>query len=125
LRRSGLKQYAVFISPLGPRDAVKQGWSWPAFFFGVFWAFKKGLWQIGVAFLAVLLIESIYNLWELAGLINWTFPFLFGALGNRWRENKLRRRGFDFKAVVHHSTAEGALASYLSNQNIVFATHTE
>jgi len=111
-----MKQYSVYISPLGPCEAVKQGWSWPAFFFGPFWAFGKGLWHIGTAVALVICMEAYFQLWGLASLINWAFPLIFGARGNRWREWRLLRRGYEFKAAVRHSTAEGAMASYVGNQ---------
>ena len=40
-----MKQYKIFENSLGTIEIVKQGWSWPAFFFGFIWAFtKKNVW---------------------------------------------------------------------------------
>ena len=41
-----MKTYKIFKNPTGQYEAVKQGWSWPAFFFGGIWACVKkyGAW---------------------------------------------------------------------------------
>ena len=36
-----MKTYKIFKNPTGQYEAVKQGWSWPAFFFGGIWACVK------------------------------------------------------------------------------------
>lgn len=41
-----MKTYKIFKNPTGQYEAVKQGWSWPAFLFGGIWACVKkyGVW---------------------------------------------------------------------------------
>ena len=41
-----MKQYKIFKHPLGKIEAVKQGWSWPAFFFNWIWALVKKMWYL-------------------------------------------------------------------------------
>ena len=43
-----MKQYKIFRNASGQVEAVKQGWSWPAFFFSVIWAIAKRLWIIAI-----------------------------------------------------------------------------
>ena len=43
-----MKQYKVYKHPSGSTEAVKQGWSWPGFFFGFIWAMVKKMWGLGV-----------------------------------------------------------------------------
>ena len=54
-----MKLYAVFLKDHGRNPArdmilVKEGFSWPAFFFTVIWALWKRMWWIAAAFVAVL-----------------------------------------------------------------------
>jgi hypothetical protein len=44
-----MKTFKVFRHPTLGFQAVKEGFSWPGFFFGPIWAFAKKLW--GYAFL--------------------------------------------------------------------------
>ena len=41
-----MKTYKIFKNPTGQYEAVKQGWSWPAFFFGGIWACVKKIWGL-------------------------------------------------------------------------------
>ena len=50
-----MKQYKVFKHPAGSIEAVKQGWSWPAFFFSFIWAMVKKMWGLGIGVLSVLM----------------------------------------------------------------------
>ncbi len=43
----GGKRYKVFEHPENRVEAVKQGWSWPAFFFIWIWALVKKMWVLG------------------------------------------------------------------------------
>lgn len=84
-------------------EAVKQGWSWPAFFFAPLWALVKGLWIHAIAFVAAVygmffvtihFVESLPALELLPGLFTVALWILFGALGNKWREQRLRLKGY-------------------------------
>ena len=92
---------------------MKNGFSWPAFFFGPIWAFTKGmvlrgflLLLVNVALFVFLFIGEI--LYFLTGdvrggvhLIQVAFvaPVLWsvwvGARGNSWRRRMLIRRGYE------------------------------
>lgn len=84
-------------------ENVKQGWSWPAFFLSGLWALHKGLWLHAVAFfvacyaafyVAVSFGEQAPLLWTLPQILPIVLWLVFGALGNKWRERRLLRRGF-------------------------------
>ena len=48
-----MKQYKIFENSEGEIEAVKQGWSWPAFFFTSIWALVKRMYLLGIgAFVA-------------------------------------------------------------------------
>ncbi|WP_226912943.1 hypothetical protein [Halomonas sp. 3D7M] len=43
-----MKEFKIYMHPAGMHEAVKQGWSWPGFFFGPIWALVKkyGVWDL-------------------------------------------------------------------------------
>ncbi len=115
-------QYDMYVNSLGAVEAVKKGWSWPAFFFGFVWALVKHLWLVAILtlpvwfFFGVLsdVVERMQNArfsfaLLLVGLI---LQFLFGLFGNRWRENSLRTKGFTRVAAVQAVSVKAALESY-------------
>lgn len=122
-----MKKYTMFEYPTGKIEAVKQGWSWPGFFFTIIWAFFKRMWMLGgilvfAEFVLPYLIgakegEFLGNLIEfILWLVNLIMPFVFGANGNHWREQNLLRRGYECRVAVTAATAEGATALYIKNK---------
>ncbi len=113
-----MKHYKIFEHPAGNIEAVKLGWSWPAFFFDVIWALFKRMWWLGggifaaSVFFEFLLLEDeeLYELVILAGIV---LKAIFGVNGNRWRENKLQSSGYHYKDIVSAANPEGATAPYL------------
>jgi len=60
-----MNQYNIYTNPQREMEAVKQGWSWPAFFYGCIWAFIKGMWGLGIG--AFITYAMVCLLAELAG----------------------------------------------------------
>ena len=96
--------HSVYEHPDGRRQIIKMGFSWPAFFFGPFWAWRKGMGGLGFALLAVgLLLQSmpllfIESIGE-AGIV--VYPFVtvvvvtwIGRQGNTWLRRRAVNRGF-------------------------------
>ncbi|WP_392552237.1 DUF2628 domain-containing protein [Orbus wheelerorum] len=54
-----MKNYKVFKHSDGRIEAVKQGWSWPGFFFGFIWALVKKLWLVAGVLVAIGIISGI------------------------------------------------------------------
>ncbi len=116
-----MRQYKVFKHPAGATEAVKQGWSWPAFFFSCFWAMAKQMWIIGIAlFIASMALgayvgqaalgddgEKIINILSVA------ISIIFGLKGNDWRELNLLGRGYEHADTVTATTPEGAIALFI------------
>jgi hypothetical protein len=97
---------------------VKEGFSWPAFVFGVVWALYHRLWI--VAALLVALTTGLGVAFEelrldpvSASLIFFAVAVLVGMFGNDWKRASLRRRGYRADGVVTAANLETALRRYL------------
>ncbi|MDY6842222.1 MAG: DUF2628 domain-containing protein [Pseudomonadota bacterium] len=116
-----MKQYKIFQHPSGKREAVKQGWSWPAFFFGVIWALVKKQWVLGISVLvglsllgfAVAASDGGENGQVFVNLVSLIVSIVFGVYGNSWREKNLISRGYEQTGMASATNPDGALAVYL------------
>ena len=68
-----MRQYKVFEYPDGRIKYVKQGWSWPGFFFTWAWALSKHMWGI-----AVILFVSFFAIGGTFGVIDAYFSGAYG-----------------------------------------------
>ena len=123
-----MKQYKIFQHPSGVTEAVKQGWSWPAFFFSGIWAMVKKQWALGIGVLVgffalgFFVALSFDNSSTGEGFINLAAVIcniIFGVQGNSWRENNLMSRGYEFKDTVSAANPEGALALFMKAKPVV------
>jgi len=120
-----MKQYKVYVNPQGSHEAVKQGWSWPAFFFSFIWAMIKKMWGLGVGILVAFVVLGFIIGASGAGkggdaLINIAAiiaNIIFGVNGNKWRENNLPTRGYEYKETVTAENPEGAVALYIKENS--------
>lgn len=111
-----MNQYSILQHPTRGLEAVKNGWSWPAFLFTWIWAFVKRLFLIGwIALLAVMALSSVPvpEAWLVGNLI---ISIVFGAKGNELRVKRLRESGYEAVATVEARTPDGALAAHLASQ---------
>ena len=100
------------MNPHGNYKAVKDGWSWTAFFFTGIWALVNQIWVLGI----VATIMEIGTALSIPGVglgINLFWSIIFGIKGNKMLAIQLLKRGYDDIAVVKSSTPEGAIAAYL------------
>ncbi len=97
-------KHSVYEHPDGRREIIKEGFSWPAFFFGPLWAWRKGMGSLGFALLAVglflqsmplLFIDSIgeagFLVYPLVTVVVLTW---IGGQGNAWLRKRALNRGF-------------------------------
>jgi len=90
---------------------VKDGFCWPALFFGELWLLYRRLWLVLLLYIAVALGVSVAAA-ELGGPLPWIAfglaRLLFALEGNSLRRGKLRSRGYTFVGVAEgrRSTAE-------------------
>ena len=99
---------------------VKEGFSWPAFFFSVPWALLRRLWLAALVFAAA--IVAMEALTRFVGLDPATRMALtlglsagFGWLGNDLMRRKLEREGFIFRGVIAGENLDTALKRFLDS----------
>ncbi len=140
LSTNAVKQYKIYENPLGLREAVKQGWSWPAFFFTWIWALIKKMNVVGGSVIGGILVATV--LFGVAGqgnhgddanreaatspageIFEWFFslvmlalPVFFGVNGNAWREENLILRGYQLVGTIDGASDEAAIALYQGRQ---------
>ena len=116
-----MKSWKIYVGPNGEVDAVKIGFSWPAFIFVWAWALYKGMWKLALAFVAipflVTFVGGIFNefLGVLLGSIASGFmPFYFGFKGNTTYENYLISKKYKFLKSVLAPNKDAAMLSVMN-----------
>ena len=90
-----LIDFAIYSHPRLNNDAVKVGFSYPAFFFLGFWAMALGLWHLVVlvaifSFTLISFTEDYYIAVKASVLV---MQIYFGKNGNLWKRNHLLDQG--------------------------------
>lgn len=126
-----MKRYRVFTHSTLGMVAVKQGWSWPGFFFSFIWALVKKQWVLGFGVLIGIfglgflvenfiqdpdLADRMFNLFALA--IN----FVFGVKGNGFWEANLMGRGYELVDTINAKNPQGAIHAHINAQSVVRET---
>ena len=113
-----LMQYDVYKHPVIGYEAVKQGFSWPAFFFNWLWAFVKKMWIEGLVIIGVYVI--VYIIAETCPVkggpeiiiivVQLGISIFIGKMGNEWRRDSLKKRGFEHLKTVFAESPDAAIA---------------
>lgn len=117
-----MKTFNIYTHPANKPQAVKIGFTWPGFFFGIFWMLLCKLWTHAAILFAVSLVLGIIlpDTQEMKEL----YPMLLqlavqlgigvfiGASGNQWRESNLLRRGFQKTSSVEAENADMAISLF-------------
>ena len=105
---------------------IRDGFSWPAFFFPLFWLLFKKMWLVGgLAVIFYLTSILIAERWGLDGLpLAFSFILsLWTALeGNHVRARMLQRRGWTLRAEIAAHDLEEAEEIYFAGENTVIHT---
>lgn len=122
-----MHNFKIYYHPLKKYKAVKDGWSWPAFFFTSIWAITKGMWKVvGVTFLAIFFFIATLNEFEkeIFGYLPYVriigkvlISLIFGVNGNEWVETYLNDHGFDFKGSIYAKNKDSAISEYFNKAN--------
>ena len=111
-----MRVYKVFEHPMGRYEAVKDGWSWPAAFFGIFWSLFKKLWAVSLAlFVLGIFLGFINTTPEVALLLQLIIVIVMGYMGNSWRESKLLSNGYKYLGTSMADNGPTAVAKQLEN----------
>jgi hypothetical protein len=114
-----MKQYKVYKHPSGAIEAVKQGWSWPAFLFSFIWAIVKKMWAIGIGLLVLSLIFiSMVGAGAdlLINIVSVMVSIVFGIYGNYWWEKNLESRGYEMKKTITAANPGDAIAQFTESE---------
>jgi hypothetical protein len=121
-----MKVYNIYENPVNMLEAVKQGWSWPGFFFNWLWCFIKKIHGFGFALIGIFFaIGLLTGLLEISGevglslivnLLVFVVSIYVGSNGNVKRQENLVSRGYELKTTVTTSNPEGAIAMYLKEK---------
>lgn len=118
-----MKTYTIYADQKGAYHVIKQGWSWPAFFFTWIWAFSKKRWIWGllalVPFILTWLVLGMVQEKDLNTLVvlmgnSPVFAALafFGLNGNEWIENSYRKKGYKYIFTTLAASPRDALDEY-------------
>lgn len=122
-----MKKFNIYQHPTGELQAVKIGWSWPSFFFGVIWLLVARLYWIATGLMAFIFVVSVII--EASGngennAVNALFNavmlvinLMIAAHSNQLREKNLLSRGFDLQGSVTASNKDGAIAEFLNGKH--------
>ncbi len=119
-----MSQYTIFSDNTNEFEAIKIGWSWPAFFFNVIWALTKGMWKLVIGILLIFLVAGMFVRMT-DGDIMWTnilsliISLILGATANTLQAKKLATYGFEPIATISANNPEQAISLYMqqSQQN--------
>jgi len=107
-----MKTYKVFEKG-GHKVAVKQGWSWPAFFFQWIWAFTKKLMLPGGIGLATNVVFAMIPVKNIISPYLLIAGIVFGLKGNKWWGDQLVKNGYDALGTVQARNSAEAASSKL------------
>ena len=116
-----MKVFTVYKHESKGYEAVKVGFSWPAFIFGGWWMLVKGFIFVLIFYIAVYVLMAIYyNDLDMnapynandffvfvISLILWFYP---GFYGNSWLNKKYRNKGYTELKAIPASSKEAAIA---------------
>jgi hypothetical protein len=99
---------------------VKEGFCWPAFFFGIVWALWHRMWLTAIVFVLVLFaVDVIVQLFALSppagAALSLAAALLIGAGANDLRRRALRRRGYDAAGLVAATNEDAAVLRWLDS----------
>ena len=106
-----MKSFDVFTNAMGEIEVVKDGFSWPAFFFSWIWGFIAKLWvHASIMLVATLVLVSVPGAAVIVGIIA-------GFKGNEWRRDNLQQRGFTLAERLQAESADAAKNQFVADKS--------
>lgn len=99
---------------------VKEGFSWPAFFFSVLWALWSRLWLVALILFAIEILWGLAAEWlglhaVLNGVVSLGLALAVGFVGNDLKRFGLFRRGYGEVGVVAGRDRDAALQRFFDH----------
>ena len=96
---------------------VKEGFSWPAFFFSALWALWSRLWWVAAIFLAIEILWMIAMEWlglpvAIEAVMSIGLAAMIGFVANDLKRSTLFRRGYAEVGVVAGNDRDAALQRF-------------
>ena len=116
-----MASFRILTHPEHGTRAVKIGWSWPAFFFGLFWALYKRMWLLAASLFGFIVLSSVFIPATQGGQLISNILFLglnltISLKGNLWYASLLETQGYQEQAQVSARNPDDALAVYANSQ---------
>ena len=115
-----MAKYKVYKHMVSGYEAIKNGISWPGFFFIWAWAFLKKLWIHGllllvagslISFFGFLLAQRGDDSSVITGLVLLLLPnIITGILGNFWLRKSMLQKGYVLVATAKAKSPDDALS---------------
>jgi hypothetical protein len=114
-----MKSFMIYHHPAKGYIVIKQGFSWPAFFFWWMWAFWKKMWVLGILLLIFSIpVELSFGVHPLMWFLLATpFSILVGVKGNAEYCASVEGRGYEFKGNCRAFSKDAALAQYIGSKD--------
>lgn len=116
-----MRVFTVHVKADSPDPVlIKEGFSWPAFLFSVFWALWHRLWWVAAGLLAVLVVASAASGALLGSggahsAVNLGVSAVIGFMANDIHRRVLERQGWTEDAVVLGRDRDAAEFRYLQH----------
>ena len=116
-----MASFRILTHPEHGTRAVKIGWSWPAFFFGLFWALYKRMWLLAASLFGFIVLSSVFIPATMEGQLISNVLFLglnltLSLKGNQWYVSLLETQGYQEQAQVSARNPDDALAVHANSQ---------
>ncbi len=119
-----MKIFKVYRHPTQGFVAIKEGFSWPAFFFGPVWMLVNKLWLLTSLWVGIcvvcLFIQEVAFQPPVSGMQIFAFLVLSTATfglsvvpafkGNEWREWNFSKKGYELQDIVEAETPNAAVS---------------
>ncbi len=105
------KTFEVYKHPTLGFQAVKIGFNWPAYFFGICWMLSCQLWEkVGIWIVMYVILFALGGDSTIFVFICIAIGLIPGFKGNEWRSSNLKSRGFELVTAVEANTKDKAIA---------------
>ena len=120
-----MKTFSIYVNEMTKEtQAVKNGFSFPGFFFTWIWALIKGMVGLGIGLLIVPFFIGFmlgFILLDVGVILSYfvgiAINIYCGVKGNELVGSSLLSKGFQLKDTVTSGSPEQALASYIASQD--------